>query len=166
MAKKVLVVNYEKCSGCRMCEVVCSWRHQQEFNPAKSAIQIVTLRDKSVDIPIICQQCDKAMCQQVCQPKAISYNSEYFAYIVDEQKCIGCKMCISACPVGAMNFDPDKGVAIKCDLCKGVPQCVRYCPMGALEYIDADKISIKKKYVVAEKFFTEILSAKSLHQVG
>lgn len=160
MSKKILVVDYEKCSGCRMCELVCSWRHKQEFNPAKAAIQIVTMREKSIDIPIICQQCDKAMCQEVCQPKAISYNVEYHAYVVDEKKCIGCKMCISACPVGAMNFDSDKGVSIKCDLCKGYPQCVQYCPMGALLYIEPEKANLKKKYIVAEKFFSEFLSGR------
>lgn len=160
MTKKILVVDYDKCSGCRMCELVCSWRHQQEFNPAKAAIQIVTMREKSVDIPIICQQCDKAMCQQVCQPNAIRYVEQYNAYVVDENKCIGCKLCISACPVGAMNFNPDKGVAIKCDLCKGEPQCVRYCPMGALLYIEPEKANLMKKYIVVEKFFSEILSGR------
>lgn len=156
MTKKILVIDYEKCSGCRMCEVVCSWRHKDGFNPAKSRIQIVTLREKSVDIPIICQQCDKAMCMESCQPKAISFNKEYNAYVVDEKKCIGCKMCIMACPVGAMCFDSDKGVAIKCDLCKEYPQCVRYCPMNAIEFIEPEKINFKKKYFVATKLLTEI----------
>ncbi len=155
MSKKVLVANYEKCSGCRMCEVVCSWYHKNEFNPAKSAIQIISIREKSIDIPIICQQCDKAMCQISCKQKAIIYRQEYNAYVIDEDKCTGCKVCMQRCPIGAISYDIDKGVAIKCDLCKGEPQCVKYCPMDALKYLESEEIRYKKKYIVVTKLVKE-----------
>jgi Fe-S-cluster-containing hydrogenase component 2 len=156
--KKVLVVDQEKCSGCRMCEVVCSWKREEQCNPALARIQVVSDRGKSVDYTVVCEQCEKALCMEACMPGAIHFNSTTGAYVVDPQKCIGCKVCISACPVGAMNFNPEKGVAVKCDLCEGDPQCVRFCPMGAIEFIEPEKAGLKKKRSVAGKFISEIIN--------
>jgi len=157
--KKILVIDEEKCTGCRMCEVVCSWWHEQEFNPALARIQIVSDKSESFDWAVVCQQCEKAMCQETCPAGAIYFNAEFNAYVVDEKKCIGCKMCISSCPVGAMGFNPEKGVSIKCDLCEGDPKCVKYCPAGAIEFIESEKVSLKKKYNVLQKFVQELESA-------
>ena len=55
--------------------------------------------------------------------------------------CIGCQMCVSACPFGVMAFDADRGIAFKCDLCDGTPECVRVCEPKALDYVDADKLN-------------------------
>jgi len=58
---------------------------------------------------------------------------------VKEDLCIGCAMCVNACPVGAITLDPVDGVALKCDLCDGDPQCVDYCPAKVLKLTDADR---------------------------
>ncbi|MDI6641028.1 MAG: 4Fe-4S dicluster domain-containing protein [Elusimicrobiota bacterium] len=160
--KKILFVDQEKCTGCRMCEVVCSWKHEGECNPALSRIQVVSDRSKSANFTVVCEQCEKALCQESCPAGAIYYNAEFGAYIVDEKKCIGCKICLSVCPVGAIGFNTKNGIAIKCDLCEGEPQCVKYCPLGAIEFIEPDKVSLKKKHLVAEKFIYETATGQKL----
>ena len=56
--------------------------------------------------------------------------------MIKDDLCVGCKMCVSACPTGAMGLDPDLGRAYKCDLCDGDPQCVRVCDAKALDYTE------------------------------
>lgn len=158
--QKILFVDQEKCTGCKMCEVVCSWKKEEECNPALARIQVVTDKSKSIDYTVVCEQCEKALCYESCPASAIYYNAEFNAWVVDEKKCIGCKTCISACPVAAMNFNTKKGVAIKCDLCEGDPQCVKYCPIGAIEFIEPEKAALKKKRLAAEKFFQSSFGEK------
>ena len=55
--------------------------------------------------------------------------------IVDYDLCMGCRMCMVACPFGAITFDMDRRQVIKCDLCgSDDPWCVRFCETGALTY--------------------------------
>ena len=60
---------------------------------------------------------------------------------VNEDLCIGCAMCVNACPVGAVTLDPVDGMAVKCDLCGGDPQCVNYCPANVLRLTDAERFA-------------------------
>lgn len=141
-----------------MCEVVCSWKHEKQCNPALSRIQVVSDRHRSIDYTVVCEQCEKALCKEACMPGAISFNTSTGAYVVESKKCIGCKLCITACPLGAMNFNSAGGVALKCDLCDGDPQCVRYCPMSAIEFIEPEKAGLKKRRAVADKFISEVVN--------
>ncbi len=54
----------------------------------------------------------------------------------DESKCIVCKMCVSACPLGNMAFSPRTRKVFKCDMCGGDPQCALFCPTGAILLVD------------------------------
>ena len=157
--KKVLLVDMEKCSGCRICEIACSWFHEEEFNPAKSRIQIVSKKKEAINYPMVCEQCEKAPCKEVCPTEAIYKNEETGAWMVDEKKCIGCKFCVIGCPFGAVIFSPDKKIVEKCDLCEGDPQCVKFCPMEAIEYIEEEKVGMKRKRKVSEKIF-EVMGVK------
>jgi Fe-S-cluster-containing dehydrogenase component len=76
--------------------------------------------------------------------------------IIDKDKCLGCKMCIIACPFGAPSFDPVDRVTIKCDLCEGDPECVKLCPSETLKFVRADKIGIMEKRMGLEKLFKTI----------
>jgi len=60
---------------------------------------------------------------------------------VNADRCIGCAMCVNACPIGAVILDPKVGIASKCDLCGGEPQCVKYCPAKVLRATDAIQFS-------------------------
>lgn len=148
---KVLMINYEKCTGCRLCELVCSVMHEGASNPSRSRIKIMKWESEGLYIPMSCQQCEDAPCMNVCPVKAISRDEKLNRVMVDYNVCIGCRMCVTACPFGAMNFDSVGKKVIKCDLCDGDPQCVRFCEAGALEYVDADRVSVFKKKDAAQK---------------
>jgi len=148
---KVLSVSSEQCVGCRVCELACSARHEQSFNPAKSRIHIVKWDGKGLDIPTVCQQCIKPPCVKACPVEAFYRDEKTGAVLINDDICIGCRLCIDKCPFGAIFIDPDKERMVKCDLCGGNPRCVKYCPTGALQYVGADRMVMVKKRKGAEK---------------
>lgn len=143
--EKFLTVNAEKCTGCRLCEQVCSVVHGGVSNPAKSAIQVVKWEHEGRYIPMICKQCEDAPCMNVCPVRAISRDEDFGFLKVDHDICIGCRSCVSICPFGAMNYNADARKVFKCDLCGGDPQCVQFCDVKALEFIPAGVVSAQKK---------------------
>lgn len=142
---KVLMINYEKCTGCRLCELICSVVHEGVSNPSRSRIKVMKWESEGLYIPMSCQQCEDAPCMNVCPVKAISRDDKLDYLKIDYDICIGCRSCVSACPFGAMSFDVVARKVVKCDLCDGDPQCVRFCEVKALEYVDADRVSVVKK---------------------
>jgi Fe-S-cluster-containing hydrogenase component 2 len=99
MDKKILTVDPEKCTGCRNCELVCSVRHNGVSNPSLARIQIVKWEDIGVYIPMSCQQCEDAPCMAVCPKDAIYRDEDLERIRINHELCIGCKMCVAACPV-------------------------------------------------------------------
>jgi len=142
---KVLLIDHEKCTVCRLCELVCSVTHDGVSNPARSRIKVMKWEAEGLYIPMSCQQCEDAPCMNVCPVKAISRDEDYGFVKVDYDVCIGCRSCVMICPFGAMNYNPMEKKVFKCDLCGGKPQCVRFCDMKAVDYVDADRISVLKK---------------------
>ena len=150
-----IVLDPTKCDGCRVCEGICSLVNEGASDPVKSRIKVVRTVDNSIlySFPVFCLQCEKAYCEEVCLPHAISRSSDGVLHI-NEERCIGCKLCEIACPVGAITVNPEKHVAIKCDLCAvvGEPQCVKYCYPKALQLLPAERVGIAKARSKAEKF--------------
>jgi carbon-monoxide dehydrogenase iron sulfur subunit len=151
---KVLVIDYEKCTGCRICEQVCSVKHEGVSNPARSRIKIIKWEDEGRYVPMSCQQCESAPCMAICPVKAISRDESLNRVMVDYDTCIGCRMCVAICPFGGMTFDTLAQKVIKCDLCDGDPFCVKFCDVHALQYVDASQQAIAKQVEVADKFST------------
>jgi carbon-monoxide dehydrogenase iron sulfur subunit len=148
---KVLYIDYQRCTGCRTCEMVCAVKHDGVLNPLRSRIQVMKWEAEGLYVPVSCQQCQDAPCMNVCPVKAISRNDEMGRVEVDYDACIGCRSCVTVCPFGAMNFNTIDRQVFKCDLCDGDPQCVRFCDVGALQYIDAEEVTIDKKRHAAER---------------
>jgi len=149
--QKVLLVNSEKCTGCRICEIVCSFHKERECNPTKSRIHIIKWEDAGIDVPIVCQQCEIPICERVCPVEAISRDQKTGAMIIDYNVCIGCRMCLMACPFGGMSIDIEQKKIIKCDLCEGNPVCAKFCPTQAIEYVQATRATLIKKRNSAQK---------------
>ena len=102
---KALMINDEKCTGCRLCELVCSVMHDGISNPSRSRIKVIKWEAEGLYIPMSCQQCQDAPCMNVCPVKAISRDEDLARVMVDYDVCIGCRACVSACPFGAMSFN-------------------------------------------------------------
>ena len=145
------MINHEKCTGCRLCELVCSVSHDGVSNPARSRINIIKWEAEGLYIPMSCQQCEDAPCMTICPVKAISRDQELDYVKIDYNVCIGCRSCVAVCPFGAMGFNVKDKKVFKCDLCEGDPQCVRFCEVKAVEYVDANRINILKKREAAYK---------------
>ena len=163
--RKMIVIEPEKCSGCRICEQICSLTTNRVGGSSKSAIRILRWQMKGADIPVVCLQCEDPVCSNVCPLRALVKDANSGIIKLDEEACIGCRLCSFACPIGAISVDLDKGIAVKCDQCDGDPQCVKYCSSEALRYLDYDKAVDALKRSKAHKIL-EIIAPTSSVRVG
>lgn len=147
---KVLMISPEKCIGCKSCEIICSFNKTGEFNPKHSAVTVMVYDEAQISVPVMCMQCDDAYCVKVC-PVGAAAKDETGAVVIDETKCIGCKMCMCVCPLGNMSYNSVEKKMIKCNLCGGDPKCVQICPSKAIEYKEGTEANISKKKKVADK---------------
>jgi carbon-monoxide dehydrogenase iron sulfur subunit len=154
---KMLIVDYEKCTGCRLCELVCSVKHTGASNPSRANIHVVKWEDEGFYLPVFCQHCEDAPCEAVCPKDAISKDEELNRVVVDYNLCIGCKACVAACPFGAMGFDDIEKKVNKCDICDGEPLCVKFCDMKAVDYVEANVVNFDKMRD-ASRNFAELMS--------
>jgi carbon-monoxide dehydrogenase iron sulfur subunit len=143
--EKILVVDHEQCTGCRACEMVCSVKHTGAINPTRSRIHVIKWLLEGFELPMFCQQCEDAPCIAVCPKDALSRDPVLGRVALNYDLCIGCKMCVTACPFGGMGIDIVARQVIKCDLCDGDPTCVRYCDAGALQFVPASSVTLMKK---------------------
>ena len=144
-AKGLVIGDPSKCVGCLRCELACSEFNDGKASPSISRIKVsrnINLGPsggksfKGLITQDICKQCPHPVpCANACPNDAIVMADSTNARVVDPRKCIGCKMCLGACPWEMMSFDPDTGKATKCFLCDGNPQCVAACPAEALTYV-------------------------------
>ena len=149
--KRVLMMYPEKCTGCGCCELACSLAHEGEFRPSVSRISVFRFEERGSNVPMTCFQCEEPSCHKVCKTGALWKDDEADVVQFDEAKCIGCRMCVMACPFGNIAYNRMKKKAFKCDQCSGSPQCVDFCPNHALDYVPADSENSSKKRVFADK---------------
>ena len=132
--KKRLTVVPERCSGCRLCEVVCSLVRFGVNNPKKSCLRVmVPYPHPVIRMPIICHQCREPKCAENCPTDAIEVRDGIV--VIDEEKCVSCNQCVISCPFGAIFTHEDMDTPFKCDQCGGDPECVKICPKRALLYV-------------------------------
>ena len=113
--------------------------------------------------PKSCLHCEEPACVTVCPTGASFKRAEDGIVLVNEDLCIGCKLCSWACPYGAREFDEDVGVMKKCTLCidriynekleevDRVPACVSTCPAGARHFGDLGDPKSEVSKLVAER---------------
>ncbi|HCC69746.1 MAG TPA: FeS-binding protein [Bacteroidales bacterium] len=178
---RAISVDFEKCTGCRTCESVCSEYNNRVMvngemlnglsNPARSNIRVYHF-NPDVDIPSTCALCEDAPCIEACpvEPdpvtgrKALYRDDKLHTIVNDPIRCIGCQSCAIACAekrAGVIHPDPETGNPMfMCTLCGGDPQCVKHCPYDALKYMempadrDLDKLAPEKlAQIMIDKFY-------------
>ena len=135
-------IDAEKCSGCRICELICSLVHEKEFNPKRARIKVIKQDRIGLSIPTTCNQCKE--CIPSCPEDAIFWDTAMEIVRVDTGKCTSCGLCLDACELQVVHLDPVTDVALICDLCNGDPQCVKWCPTEALRY-EAEGIPVARR---------------------
>ncbi len=138
---KYIVCDPELCIGCQLCEYICSYTKNGEFNSYRSRIRTVRV-DEVLITAVACRTCENAPCVIACPRDALSQDADTGIIRIDPTKCDGCAWCIEACEFGAITINPRTKLAEICDGCENEddgPQCVLICPKDALEYTTPDQ---------------------------
>jgi formate dehydrogenase iron-sulfur subunit len=155
-----VLVDVTRCIGCRGCQVSCkrwndlegeattlstSWTNPPTLSyKTYTHIQFHLDYDQSsgdTDWRFLnwrCMHCHTPACKEACPVNAI-VKTEEGAVVVQPEKCIGCKYCISACPFDVPQYDDAEGKVSKCHMCfdripEKEPACVQACPTDALVF--------------------------------
>ena len=161
--KFVMVVDLAKCKNARKCVIACDKHHN--LTPDRPYIKVLEMQDNEKSAPYWmpkkCFQCDNPPCVKVC-PVGATFKRTDGIVLVDNERCIGCRFCMAACPYSARIFNwgappegqldlpyspetslPSKiGTVAKCDFCPEMlrqgklPHCVPACPNGVIYFGD------------------------------
>ncbi|TCW18094.1 glutamate synthase small subunit-like protein [Raoultella sp. BIGb0138] len=151
-----IISDSRQCIGCKACEVACVMAHNDEqhvLTPQRFLPRISVIKHEHQRNAITCRHCESAPCARSCPNGAISQLND--RVLVHQEKCIGCKSCMVACPFGVMQIvlapaaaGKVKATAHKCDLCSGRaegPACVQHCPAQALQLATEETLSTMTK---------------------
>ena len=133
MPKVLRSKEMNKCLGCFSCMLVCAAFWKGNHSLVKSAIKVRTTggMDSSY-IAIVCLACLEPACMEVCPSDALEFRKGG-GVVLNHEKCIGCRLCESACIMRAVNFDVETKTPIICHHC-GV--CAQYCPHDCLQLVE------------------------------
>jgi benzoyl-CoA reductase subunit BamC len=125
---KELLVNNDKCSGCRSCEVMCSFHHYGRINPRKSRVRVIRDFDRGHFYPLIAGPFTEAEC------------TSKYSVIIGGKEYPKCTLCRASCSSRPYFREPDTGILLKCDMCGDPPDpmCVKVCGFGALSLIEVE----------------------------
>ena len=136
MSRYYLSQDTKKCIGCHSCEVACKSNKDLPVGP--KLCEIITVGPVFVGgLPkagytfMPCFHCEDPWCVAACPTGAMQKRDKDGIVFVDPALCVGCKTCMSACPWGAPQWNPETGKAVKCDFCmdrldKGLEPCLCY----------------------------------------
>ncbi len=103
-----MVIDLRKCIGCKTCAVAC--KAENRTPPGVNYMVVLEMEIgrypnvRRMFVPRPCMHCQQPSCTQVC-PTQATYRRPDGVVVVDYDKCIGCRYCITACPYGARSFD-------------------------------------------------------------
>jgi Fe-S-cluster-containing dehydrogenase component len=128
MAKRLAVVDIDRCVGCQVCMFACV-RRQGEGGLAGARIAVRS--DGGIErgfVVVVCRACPDPQCVKVCPADALVAREGGGVRLIAE-KCLGCRLCLEACPLSAAFWDE---AANKPAICVQCGYCVGYCPHGVL----------------------------------
>ena len=152
----LLVANRAKCAGCQRCEVSCTLKNDGDAHPYMARLRVrqdvAFGKDGPTDdflhgdglfgtwgfAPETCKQCADPLCVKNCPMKAISADPDTGARVIDQEKCIGCGICVQSCPWHMPRIDEEKKKSTKCISCGA---CVAGCPNSALRMIPWEDVA-------------------------
>ncbi|SES71211.1 4Fe-4S dicluster domain-containing protein [Anaerobranca gottschalkii] len=151
MARYAFIINQSRCVGCNACVVAC----QQSYHlPKENQLNWVNVKEEGkypqVKLefkPMLCGQCDNPTCVTSCPVDGATYQRKDGIVIVDEDKCIGCGVCVGACPYGARSINKNNNKVVKCTFCvqevtnDDTSYCVKTCPTDARMLVDLDNLT-------------------------
>jgi len=174
MAKHI-VVEVSKCMSCRACEIACAVAHSSSRDLMTVAREgerpghrITVEGAAGRGVPIHCNHCETPACVFACPTGAMHRLEPGGPVLADDKKCIGCKMCVQACPFGVIALRQDGMGILKCDHCAERlaagqdPACVMSCPTGALSFVEDEQSNRAKR----RKTAAQLLAAQSGAQEG
>ncbi|MDZ4655418.1 MAG: 4Fe-4S dicluster domain-containing protein [Coriobacteriia bacterium] len=178
MAETAILYDASKCTACKGCQIACKQWNQlpspltaDEYEFTKSFQSPLNLDPDTwlimgfKEVPLAvgiewnfmrtaCFHCTEAACEMACPMGAISHKDSG-AVVIDQEKCIGCQYCVSACPFSVpcakVMGGTDYAKSFKCWQCfdrtsNGKdPACVTTCPTAALEFGDRAEMVSKAK---------------------
>lgn len=178
-----IVIDTNRCFGCNACTIACKQKNGTPPGVFWARVYVNEVGEYPMArreyMPALCMHCEDPPCVDVC-PTGASYQREDGIVLVDQEKCIGCRYCMVACPYGARYFDfgEDKsyfpemdltvlekvhqegkiaGTVSKCNLCidlieKGEePACVATCPTHARVFGDLDDPESEVSKLIVEQ---------------
>ncbi len=156
-----MVIDLRKCVGCHACTVACKMENdvpQNCFNTWVEEWDCGTYPNVSrAKLPKLCNHCVDAPCVEAC-PVEATFAIEGGSIVVDEEKCIGCKACVAACPYDARYMTPNNKAG-KCNFCIGrceaglMPECVSTCVSHARVFGDLNDPDSEVSKLIATKDF-------------
>ena len=167
-AKKLIVTDRARCSGCQRCELMCTLRNDGRASHQSARVQVWRNYNYghgtgsgdgifgNCEFTVEhCKQCKDAWCVAICPVHAIGADPKSGARVIDPNICIGCGMCHDACPWNMPQLDYLTGVSSKCISCG---RCAQQCPNGAIRFVDWKDIAmeaINKGLVTTTGLFTD-----------
>lgn len=146
MSDYYIYQDQKRCIGCRACEIHCKTENNVQVGPSFCKIINVgpTVRGGVPRMDFIfmpCFHCEKPWCVSACPTGAMQKREKDGIVFVEQDLCIGCKACITACPWGTPQWNRETGKAFKCHYCKDrldeglQPACVTGCTTAALKWV-------------------------------
>ncbi|MEQ1553940.1 MAG: 4Fe-4S dicluster domain-containing protein [Ferruginibacter sp.] len=187
--KFVMVIDLAKCKNLKKCQSACNHMHQ--VHSSQNWLKVYAMEDADHTAPYWqptqCMHCDEPPCVKVC-PVDATFKREDGIVLIDNERCIGCRFCMAACPYSSRVFNwepsdykptgdeekiyspensiPQKvGTVSKCDFCPDrhregkLPYCVEACPNGVFYFGDINEDTVTNG---SETFrFSELIKDKA-----
>lgn len=149
-----IITDLNRCVGCLSCSVACKsanevpigtfWNKVLRVGPFPTEEGGTFDKSAMYFLPVTCQHCVNPPCIDVC-PTGATTKLDDGTVVIDEDTCIGCQACMTACPYGVRFFNEELSVVQKCTLCHDklekdeLPQCVQQCCARARFFGDVDE---------------------------